>query len=245
LTKSLIADSTVAVSGCVDRLLEPVFNRFSVVPWIASLTVLLALVTAMPFTVSLRVLRGHRLPQVLRRRGIVVQQILQRRIAGHRDAHARGFSPVCEDVSTSRLGVPLPSFTMLAETPAFAALIASRMPSSVLLVPSMVMGTAVLGGVRGEGGAGVLAGRGIEGAAGHGAEVDGDGSAADRRACARLAARNQRLRLRKLRHVDGVGAGRCLASGRRGQHLRRAGRDLCALEQRRDPTASWRPPATC
>ena len=41
--------------------------------------------------------------------------------------------PVSVEVSTRRLGVPLPSFTMLAVTPALAPLIASRMPSSVLL----------------------------------------------------------------------------------------------------------------
>ena len=41
--------------------------------------------------------------------------------------------PPAVDVSTRRYGLPLPSFTMLAETPRLAELMASRMPASVLL----------------------------------------------------------------------------------------------------------------
>ena len=48
------------------------------------------------------------------------------------------FSPVLVELSTRRNGVPLPSLMMLALTPILALLMASRMPSSVLLLPSMV-----------------------------------------------------------------------------------------------------------
>jgi hypothetical protein len=124
-----------------DRPVLPVLTSVSVAPWMASLTVLVALVTSMPFTLSLAFCAAEVCLRFCTPAGSLPSRPCS---AGSPSTVIRmlDFSPVCEDVSTNRLGVPLPSFTMVAVTPALALLIALRMPSSVLLPASMVIGLA-------------------------------------------------------------------------------------------------------
>ncbi|MDT4869217.1 hypothetical protein FQZ97_1042370 [compost metagenome] len=114
----------------------------SVVPWMASVTELLVLVTAMLLTVSLAFCAAAVCFRFCVPAGSLPSRFCSAASPSTEMRMAEA-SPVCVEVSTSRLGVPLPSFTMVADTPALAALIASRMPPSVLLVASMVIGLAV------------------------------------------------------------------------------------------------------
>ena len=75
-TKPAAAVLIAVVSRATARLagVAVVFLSVSVTPWMASLTVLDALVIAMPFTVRLGILGGQRLGQVLRTGGVIAQQ---------------------------------------------------------------------------------------------------------------------------------------------------------------------------
>ncbi len=141
MTKSLIALVTELVLAFIDRPVVPVFTSVSVLPWIASLTVLLALVIAIPLTVSLAFCAAT----VCFRFWVPAGSLPSRFCSAASpptEIRMLEASPVWVDTSTSRLGVPLPSLTMLAVTPASAPLIASRMPASVLLLGSIVIGLA-------------------------------------------------------------------------------------------------------
>ena len=137
----MIAVFTPAEFSFIARPVLPVPTSVSVVPWIASFTVLVALTTSMPLTLSLAFCAAA----VCFRFWLPAGSLLSRPCSAaspSTEMRMLDFSPAAEEVSTRRLGVPLPSFTIAAVTPALAPLMASRMPSSVLLLESMVIDLA-------------------------------------------------------------------------------------------------------
>ena len=116
----------------------PVLASVNEVPSTTSVSVLVALCTAMPLTVAM----------ALRPVATSVMFCVPAGSWLRRDCSAGSpetaifiseLAPPAVDVSTSRYGELLPSLTMLAETPRLALLMASRMPASVLFDGSMVI----------------------------------------------------------------------------------------------------------